>query len=149
MDFRAFTRARSTSGDSAERGWSVPLAGDAGGFVEHQLALRIAQFGGAMIAAGPIARGTLAQGANGSHDLEMIANHCYRILAVGGVEVNDIDLALFGPDGAELDADTGGGDYPALGTVRPICPPSPGRYRIEVRMRSGQGDYAVVAVRTP
>jgi hypothetical protein len=79
----------------------------------------------------------------------MIANHCYRILAVGGVEVNDLDLALYDADGGELDADTSGGDYPALGTTRPICPPSPGRYRVEVRMRSGAGEYAVVAVRTP
>ncbi len=118
-------------------------------FVDHQLALRVAQFGAALVPVGAQARGWLAQGGVASHDVEMLANHCYRILAAGGVEVNDMDLALFGADGSELDADTAGADYPSLGTARPICPPSGGRFRIEVRMVGGQGEYGLAVLRTP
>ncbi len=122
---------------------------DAPTFVDRQMALRIAQFGGSLVPVAPMRRGTLAQGASASHDVEFVANHCYRILAVGGIEVNDLDLVLFGPDGSDLDEDTEGSDYPSLGTVRPICPPSPGTYRVEVRMRSGQGEYGLSVLRTP
>ena len=124
-------------------------ANDGSSFVEHQIELRAAQFGASLVPAAPTARGSLVQGGAASHEFDVIANHCYRILAVGGVEVNDIDLALYGPDGSELDADTEGSDYPSLGTSRPICPPSPGRYRVEVRMRGGQGEYGVAILRTP
>ena len=124
-------------------------AGETGTFVERQLTLRIAQFGGSLVATGPAFRGVLAQGTHASHDVQLIANHCYRVLAAGGVEVTGLDLALFGADRTELDEDGENDAYPSLGTARPICPASPGRYRIEVRMRAGQGDYGVVVLRTP
>ena len=131
----------------------APSAGrfrrDVADFVDQQLALRGSQLPSAMIPAAAAARGTLATGAVASHDFDVAAGHCYRVVAVGGVEVNDLDLTLFGPDGSELDSDRHGETYPVLGSVRPICPPTSGHYRVEVRMASGQGEYGLQVFATP
>jgi hypothetical protein len=118
-------------------------------FVDRQLAMRGAQFAGTLVQVGPVLRGTLPQGGNASHTFEIIGGHCYRIIAVGDVDVNDLDLALFGPDGTQVDSDTQGETYPVLGGVRPLCPPNGGTYRIEVRMHDGQGAYGLEIFRTP
>ena len=38
---------------------------------------------------------------------------------------------------------------PVLGSTRPLCPPNGGRYRVEVRMISGHGEYGVQVLGTP
>jgi hypothetical protein len=78
-----------------------------------------------------------------------MGGHCYRIVAVGSAEVNDLDLFLFAPDGTQVDSDSQPNDYPVLGSTRPLCPPTGGTYRVEVRMQSGQGEYGLEVFRTP
>ncbi len=113
------------------------------------MAMRIGQYAQNLQPIEGMLRGTLQQGEARSHAFEIAAGHCYRIIAVGGVDVNDLDLSLFGPDGAEIDADTQTDNYPVIGRSRPVCPPAAGRYRLEVRMYDGHGDYGVQVFGTP
>jgi hypothetical protein len=122
---------------------------DGGDFVSQQLALRGAQLAPGLVLAVPPARGALPPGGTASHVFDARPGHCYRIVAVGGVTADDLDLALYAPDGSEVDSDTRGEPFPEIGATRPVCPPAGGRYRIEVRMISGEGDYGVAIYSTP
>jgi hypothetical protein len=118
-------------------------------FIDQQIALRLAEYAGHLAPALPLVRGALPQGGVGEHAFEIVAGHCYRIIAVGGVEAQDLDLVLYAPDGTVVDEDTRRDSDPVLGNLRPLCPPTSGRYRVEVRMITGQGDYGVQVLGTP
>jgi hypothetical protein len=126
---------------------SRPDAGTS--FVEQQMAMRVLQFANNLTPVMPMLRGTLPEGASATHTFDMAAGHCYRIIAVGGVEVNDLDLTLYAPDGSEVDSDTQNDNYPVIGRSRPVCPPNGGRYRLDVVMYDGQGEYGVQIFGTP
>jgi hypothetical protein len=69
--------------------------------------------------------------------------HCYRFVAAGGPGVTDLDLALIDPNGVELQRDVTQDSTPALGRDASICPVEPGAYRVEARMRGGEGTFAI------
>jgi hypothetical protein len=126
---------------------SVP--GDGGDFISQQIALRTMQYAPSLVPAFAALRGALPTGGTEAHPFDARPGHCYRIVAVGGVSADDLDLALFAPDGSEVDHDTEGDPFPEIGTTRPVCPPLGGRYRIEVHMAAGEGEYGVAVFRTP
>lgn len=93
--------------------------------------------------------GELDQGKHGDHLLVLKSIYCYRILGVGGPDVVDLDLALFDPDGVEVQRDLGQDAFPVLGQPVNLCPPEPGAYRLQVGMYEGHGPYVVGVYHTP
>lgn len=76
--------------------------------------------------------------------LDLEADTCYAMVAVGDVTVNDIDLRVFGP-----------GERPRLlvsdttrrrEAVAKLCTEGSGTYLLEVRMYDGAGRYALMAL---
>lgn len=143
-----------------------PSAGDAGGmlspialprirpgggseFVLAQIALRAGAFARTHVPLTPVFQGTLPLDGHASHAFDVQAGHCHRIVVVGGIGVEDLDVALVGPDGSEVDAERGRSREPELGSVRPLCPPTGGRYRLDVHMAAGSGPYGVRVFVTP
>lgn len=68
---------------------------------------------------------------------------CYRVYAVGDRGVEDLDLLLRGPDGAEVVADLSDDAAPILPPTGPICFDTPGLYALEISVFRGSGGYAV------
>ena len=128
---------------------NAPPLDAAPGFVDQQLGLRASESGSNLRPVGVPMRGVLTEGASADHAFDAMAGHCYRVLGASGVEADAIDLALYAPDGTEIDSDTHGDHAPVLGATRPLCPPVGGRYRVEVRMVRGQGDYGLQVMATP
>lgn len=93
--------------------------------------------------------GELDEGKRSDHLLVLKSIYCYRLLGVGGPEVGDLDLALFDPDGVEVQRDLGEDAFPVLGQPVNLCPPQPGAYRLQVSMYEGHGPYVVGVFHTP
>ncbi len=68
---------------------------------------------------------------------------CYRFIASGGPGVVDLDLVPLDPNGVEILRDTNEGAAAIVSESSPICPEDAGAYRIEARMRSGDGTFAI------
>ncbi len=76
------------------------------------------------------------QGQSARHNIQLEGGQCYAVLAVGGDGVNNLDLKLM--DGSNVVAsDTTRTAFP---DVR-FCPPSSGRFAMEVTATNGAGDY--------
>jgi hypothetical protein len=106
-----------------------------------------------MVAAGmspatPILRGTLAEGASQDFQAVMQAGKCFRIIGIGDIGVQDLDLKLFDPNGVQLQQDIATDNYPALGVEAPICPSTAGAYRLQVEMYRGSGAFGVQVYET-
>lgn len=71
------------------------------------------------------------------------AGYCYRVLAVGGSGVSDLDLLIRTPDGEQVAADVTHDKYPVLPPQGPLCFDIPGLYVLEVSVFEGSGRYAV------
>ncbi len=88
-------------------------------------------------------RGELTAHERRSFLVVMVYGHCYRFVAAGGGGVRDLDLALLDGNGVEMQRDVTEDPNPVLGEQASICPSGPGAYRIEVRMRTGEGPFAL------
>jgi hypothetical protein len=71
------------------------------------------------------------------------AASCYRVYAVGGKGIEDLDLLLRGPDGEDVVADVTHDSHPVVPPAGPICFDAPGLYLLEVSVFRGAGRYAV------
>jgi hypothetical protein len=91
----------------------------------------------------PLTRGSLATGGSQNYSVQMQPGHCYKIIGVGAPGVQDLDLKLYGPDGAQVDQDIATDNYPVIGLQQPLCPTTAGAYRLEVLMFAGSGEFAV------
>ena len=101
------------------------------------------RFAGGMVVATRMFRGSLVNGATQDFQAILQPAHCFKIVGVGGPTVKDLDLLLFDPNGVQVQQDTATDSYPVLGLHQPICPTSPGAYRVQVRMYKGAGDFGV------
>lgn len=90
-------------------------------------------------------RGQLASGAQQDYAVDLEADKCYALLAVGDGGVRGLTIALLDAAGHEVDHDDAGGSRP---TVR-ACTSSAGRYSLRVRMQNGQGNFIVGSYRWP
>lgn len=93
--------------------------------------------------------GSLAKGQAQDHMLLLRYGRCYRILAVAGVGVQDLDLALYDRDQVERLRDLSSDRYPTLGLSPSLCPPRSDTYRLEVRAYEGAGEYTVGVWESP
>jgi len=125
----------------------VPL--DPNDYVGQQMALRAQQFAEGMTPATALFRGTLQTGATQDYQAVLQGGSCFRIIGVGAQGVTDLDLFLFDPVGAQMLQDTATDAYPILGLSNPICPPSAGAYRVQVKMYAGAGDFGVQVFQAP
>jgi hypothetical protein len=122
-------------------GMQQPQAG--GDYLQGQMTMRQGQFAAGMNPVMPLTRGSLATGASQNYSVQMQPGHCYKIIGVGAPGVQDLDLKLYGPDGAQVDQDIATDNYPVIGLQQPLCPTTAGAYRLEALMFAGTGEFAV------
>lgn len=121
----------------------APTAAPGGDYIGSQLTMRQQQFASGMNPVMPAARGTLATSGTQNYSVPLQAGHCYKIIGVGGVGVQDLDLKLYDPANTAVDQDVATDNFPVIGLQRPLCPTTAGAYRLEVVMYTGQGEYGV------
>ncbi len=115
--------------------------------VANHMALRARQFAAGFGVASDLIRANIRQGLEGVMVPGTVqAGYCYRIIAVGGTGVRDLDLFLYDPTGRQVDADRAPDNYPVIGLNRPLCiPPGvpPQSAQLRVRSFTGAGPIGV------
>lgn len=109
------------------------------------MSVRARQFAAGFAPASQMARATIRQGMEGVMVPGTVqAGYCYRIIAVGGAGVRDLDLFLYDPTGRQVDADRAPDNYPVIGLNRPLCiPPGVPPQSAQLRIRSFTGSGAI------
>ena len=88
--------------------------------------------------------GALVKGQAASFALILDGGRCYTVLAVGGTGVRELELKLFDPTGARIEIEKRG-----EGTQLHHCPRWAGTYRVEARVKKGEGEIGVQAFVVP
>ena len=117
--------------------------------LDRVMAVKAKRYATGLVPDGPALRGTLNEGQRADHLSVLRGGHCYRVLGVGAIEVEDMDLFLFDPNGVQLQQDAAQDRFPVLGMQADICPAYSGAYRLQVFMYKGGGSYALQAFSTP
>lgn len=86
---------------------------------------------------GDAQRGDLGEAGTNTYEMDLEADICYALVAVGDSGVRDIDITLSDASGRTVDADV---DDEPRSIVR-VCPTARGHYRMAIRMTSGSGTY--------
>jgi hypothetical protein len=68
---------------------------------------------------------------------------CYKVSAVGGSGITDLDVRVFDGSAALVQRDSTSEPRVVVGRARAICPSVAGVYRIEVSARRGSGPFAL------
>ncbi len=113
--------------------------------IANHMALRARQFAAGFGVASDLIRANIRQGMEGVMVPGTVqAGFCYRIIAVGGSGVRDLDLFLYDPTGRQVDADRAPDNYPVIGLNRPLCiPPGVPAQSAQLRIRSFTGSGAI------
>ncbi|MEQ8453628.1 MAG: hypothetical protein RLO52_04525 [Sandaracinaceae bacterium] len=101
-----------------------------------------------MIRDGEALRGEADEGGARDYSHAMHPGWCYKVVGLGGEGVEDLDLRVYDPNQVLIQRDTTRDAQPYLGQMRPICPGSSGTFRIEVRVVTGAGPFAVQVYRS-
>ncbi|MFW6051769.1 MAG: hypothetical protein ACODAU_11375 [Myxococcota bacterium] len=126
----------------------MALAGTAGvlgcGGSDPQLEPRFVAVHNALVASGmsqsgALHRGVLDQGEEQRIVLELSADRCHTIVALGARRVRDLDLRVRDEGGEEVGEDTTGDRQAA---VR-VCPDRSGAHQVIVRMARGAGEFVL------
>lgn len=88
-------------------------------------------------------RGTVAEGDARDFSHVLLPGFCYKVVAVSGEGIEDLELRLYDGNSVLLQRDTTEDPRPFLGRERPVCPAETAAYRLEVRAARGGGDFAV------
>lgn len=87
---------------------------------------------------------SLAAGQNmHEYPANLEAGSCYRVFAVGGTGIDDLDTGLRDPQGAWVSKDILDDAFPILNPDGPFCVERSGEYRLLVSVAKGSGKYAV------
>jgi hypothetical protein len=87
-------------------------------------------------------RGELREGEARDFTHIMQMGFCYKVIALGGEGIQDLDIRLFDQNNVLLLRDTTEDAQPVIGTERPVCPyETATTYRLEVRARRGSGPF--------
>ncbi|MDH5493007.1 MAG: hypothetical protein OEY14_13720 [Myxococcales bacterium] len=92
---------------------------------------------------GEIRRGALEEGRRDTLQLILTGVYCYKILALGGEGVEELDLILYDGENVPLLRDREEDRRPTLGIDEPICPFEPGTFRLDIQMARGSGNYVL------
>ena len=101
-----------------------------------------------MIRDGEALRGEADEGGARDYSHAMHPGWCYKVVGLGGEGVEDLDLRVYDPNQVLIQRDTTRDAQPYLGQMRPICPGSSGTFRIEARVVTGAGPFAVQVYRS-
>src|SRR5262245_5769124 len=91
--------------------------------LEELLTRRVKKYAQGLVVDGPSLKGELREGARADQLLVLRGGFCYRILGVGGPNVQDMDLFLYDPNGVQTHQDPNQDRYPILGQQVELCPP--------------------------
>lgn len=116
--------------------------------LEASLRARGAVIADWMMRNGDPMRGELSEGGARDFSHLMQPGWCYKIVAVSGEGIEDLDLRVYDSDSVLVQRDTSESPEPYIGQERPICPGEADTYRIEVRARTGSGPFAVQVYRS-
>lgn len=115
--------------------------------VANHMAVRGRQFAAGYAVVSDLVRASIREGMAGVTVPGTVqAGFCYRIIAVGGTGVRDLDLFLYDQSGREVDHDRSPDNYPVIGLNRPLCiPPGvpPISAQLRIRAYSGSGNIGV------
>lgn len=117
----------------------IPLLLDSAGVVMRN---------GGFTPRGETRRGTLAGGASADLSVDVAAGSSVIFVGVCGVSCSDLDMTVFGPDGAEVGSDVLPDDAPMVAVQNARA----GTYRVRVTMAScstARCDYGVQTFGTP
>ena len=117
--------------------------------LDRVVAVKAKRYAAGLVAEGAPLRGTLNEGQRADHLTVLRGGHCYRLLGAAAIEVEDMDLFLFDPNGVQLQQDAAQDRFPVLGMQADICPAYSGAYRLQVFMYKGGGAYELQAYVTP
>lgn len=75
--------------------------------------------------------------------VRLSAGRCYRVFAVGGAGVAEVDLVVRGPDGTLAAQQAGPAGYAVAPSATTLCPTTEGAFTIELGVRRGRGPFAM------
>lgn len=96
--------------------------------------------------------GRVAEGQPGvSQKVKVLRGNCYRVFAVGGPGVINLDIDLQSSRGATIATDGGEDAWPILQPDRPFCPLEDDTVTVEIRAKRGEGRFAaeIWVLKTP
>jgi len=113
--------------------------------VANHMALRARQYAAGYGVASDLVRANIHEGLAGvTVPGQVQAGFCYRIIAVGGSGVRDLDLFLYDQTGREVDHDRSPDNFPVIGLNRPLCiPPGMPPIGAQLRIRAYSGHGAI------
>ncbi len=101
-----------------------------------------------MMPNGEVRRGEIGEGSARDFSHLMQPGWCYKVVAVGEGELQDLDLRVYDGHDVLVQRDTTQDPQPYVGVESPICPGEAATYRIAVRARSGSGPFAMQVYRS-
>jgi len=116
--------------------------------LEARLRERGAEVAPYMVREGGAMRGEAEEGSARDFSQVVHPGWCYKLIALGGEGVQDLDLRVYDGNDVLLQRDTTRDPRPVIGQMRPICPSRAATYRIEVRLVSGGGAFAAQLYRS-
>jgi hypothetical protein len=121
--------------------------------IANNMALRARQYAAGFGVASDLIRANIRQGMEGVMVPGQVqSGYCYRIIAVSGAGVRDLDLFLYNPQGQVMDQDRATDNYPVLGLARPLCVPPgipPQAAQMRVRAYNGNGGIGIQMFAVP
>lgn len=124
---------------------AVAVAAPTSAGLLDRLATRVRASGAGMAPVTAEAREVLVAGQRVERDVTIVPGRCYRVLVAAEDGVTDVDLALRAPDARgdeSLQTDGTREATASLGLLRPLCPPTPGTYRLAITLVTGTGAIA-------
>jgi hypothetical protein len=141
--FRLEVRMFSGSGPYAYRTLLLSSLGGVSSTLPSSVRQRFAELSGRLrkrgfVLRGPLIRGGLYFGNRQLHSLDLESDRCYALAAAGGGE-GDLDLYIWGPDGASMGSDTADDSSPTV----MFCTTEPRTVDAEVRLFRARSEYVL------
>lgn len=114
-----------------------------GGTALERLAARAAVHAASAQAVTAPMREQAAAGQRVTRPVTLAPGRCYRILAASEDGVQDLDLSVLAPTGAELARDSTDDGVPTIGVLQPFCPAQAGTYQLLATVERGGGSFAM------
>lgn len=119
-------------------------------YVADRMAVHAQQHAYDLVPASFMESGELGEGQEESFQTVLEAGRCYRILAVGGPRLTDLDLSVRDENGALVAEDEAPDATAVIGAgTDMLCPRWTGPFEVVARASRGFGEYGLQIFRTP